>query len=148
MAKILVLDDVSDAAHLAVATAEMEQVELETYLISGDYRTAELDVVDPHEVDDLVLGVLHRSHQQHPTDLSHRLDDQDAWHDGMLGEMALEERLVDSHVLDPNDPLTLLHLHDAVHKEHGIPVRDHAEDLLDAHHRRYLEACSTLDGSY
>jgi hypothetical protein len=38
---------------------------------------------------------------------------------GMAGIVALEERLVDRDVLDPDDPLAQLVVHDPVHQQHG-----------------------------
>jgi hypothetical protein len=48
--------------------------------------------------------------------------------------MALEKRLVDSHILYSNDPLSDIHLYDLIDQQERIPVRKCAHDLLDAKH--------------
>ena len=47
--------------------------------------------------------------------------------------MALEERLVDRHVLDPDDPLRPLDLENPVDQQERVPVRDHVQDPADVH---------------
>src|SRR2546422_2667504 len=80
--------------HPARLAAELHHVELEADLIPRHHRTAELHVIERHEVHDLVRRVLalEMTHQQHPADLRHRFDDEHARHDRMTREMPLKER--------------------------------------------------------
>src|SRR5688572_35328 len=119
--------DVGLSLHLADPLLEPKQGQLETELVSRPHRLAKLRVVDPHEVDELLTRTLHRVQQKDAAALRHRLDDQDRGHDRMPGKMAREERLVDRHVLDPDDAV-LLQAQDAVDQEERVPV---GHDLLD-----------------
>src|SRR6266540_40517 len=128
----------AEPAHLADRAANLDDVELEPKLIPRPDRTPELDVVERHEVDDLLVRLIERSHQQHPADLCHRFDDQHAGHYRMSGKMALKERLVDRHVLHPDDALVLLDLDDPVDEKEGIPVRKNLHDVFYRVHPLYL----------
>jgi hypothetical protein len=108
--------DEARAFHPAGLPAQLEHLELEPNLVSRHHRTAEFDVVERHEVNDLVVVVLpfEPAHQQHSTHLGHRLDDQDPRHNRVAWEMPLKELLVHGDVLDPDDPLLPLNLDDPV----------------------------------
>ena len=107
-------------------------VELETQLVAGQHRAAELRLVDADEVHELPLRIVDRVEEQHAAGLRHRLDDEHRRHDRMAREVALEERLVDGDVLDADDALALLELEDAVHEQERIAVRH------DLHDRRVM----------
>ena len=66
-------------------------------------------------------------------DLGHRLDDQHPGHDRVSREVALKELLVERDVLDPDDPLALLELQDAVHEKERVAVREDLQDLGDSY---------------
>ena len=57
-----------------------------------------------------------------PAGLGQRLDDQDARHDRPARPVALEERLVDAHVLDRHDAPAGLELEHAVDEQERIAV--------------------------
>src|SRR5512138_2433707 len=61
--------DVGLSLHLADALLEAEQGQLEAELIPRPHRLSELRVVDSHEVDQLVLGALHRVQEEDPAAL-------------------------------------------------------------------------------
>ena len=48
--------------------------------------------------------------------LSHGLNDEHPWHDGCVGEMLLEKRLVEGHVFQRHDSFTLDEFDHAVHQ--------------------------------
>src|SRR5205814_1417619 len=73
------------------------------------------------------------AHQEHAPDLCHRLDDEHPGHDRMSRKMPLEERLVDRHVLDADDPLLPFHLDDPVHEQERIAMRQDVHDAADVH---------------
>ena len=50
---------------------------------------------------------------------------------GLPGKVALEELLVESHVLDPDDALARLELEDPVHEQERVAVRQDLHDLAD-----------------
>ena len=98
---------------------------------------AEFHAVHAQE-DRHLARVLQFPQEKHARQLGHRLDDQDARHDGRPGIMALEEVLVDGNILDAHRPDVFLELHNAVHKEEGVPVRQDLHDLADVHGRARL----------
>jgi len=102
---------VAHAFHFARLAAELDHVELEADLVSGNDGPPELHVVERHEVHDLVFDVLplEVAHQQHAPHLRHRLDDEHPGHDGMTRKMPLKEGLVDRDVLDADDALRPFH---------------------------------------
>src|SRR5437762_9205081 len=128
------------AAHLANGSPQLDDLELEPYLVSRFYRPAEFHVVQRHEVDNLALRIFNRSHQQHASDLRHRLDDQHARHDRVAWEMSLEKRLVDGDVLEPYYALFFLDLEDPVHQQERIAVWQHLHDVFDRIHPLLLSA--------
>jgi hypothetical protein len=62
------------------------------------------------------------------TDLGQGFDLQHARHDGFAGEMAREERLVETDVLHAGDGLPFFESGDPVHEEEGVAVRQNLED--------------------
>src|SRR5687768_2883147 len=111
------------AAHAADAAPNLQYLDLETNLIARGDGTPPLHAVHRHEVDDLLLDVLDRVHDEETTHLRHRLDDEHARHDRMTGVVALKERLVDSDVLDADNALARLELDDAVDEQHRVTMR-------------------------
>jgi hypothetical protein len=57
--------------------------------------------------------------------LRHGFDHQHAGHHRVAGEMALEEGLVDGHVLERAQPLVRLDLQHAIHQQERIAMRQH-----------------------
>src|SRR5690606_27809409 len=84
---------------LAPAAVEGD-VELE--LVARPDRLAEAGLVDPHEVDEeiVIVADVKTPHDEDGRSLGQRLDDEDAGHDGVFGEMTLEELLIGGDVLD------------------------------------------------
>ena len=78
---------------------DLVQLDFDAQGVAGFDLALEADLVDPGEERQLV-PVLLGGEDGHAADLGHRLDDQHAWHDRVAGEMPLEERLVDGHLLD------------------------------------------------
>ena len=48
--------------------------------------------------------------------------------------MALEERLVDRHVLEPDDALPLLQLENAIDEQEGVTMRQDLQNVFDGVH--------------
>lgn len=98
--------------------------------VSRDDWFAEFDFVGAEEVADF-SGVIRHPHDEDGGGLRHGLELEDAWHDGMSGEVALEEVLVHGEILDSG----ALHLGgesgDAVNEEEGVAVGEDLEDLGD-----------------
>ena len=59
------------------------------------------------------------------------LDHEDAGHDGVVGEVALEVGLVDGDVLDGDDAFGAFDLEDAVDEEEGVAMGEDRHDLED-----------------
>src|SRR6266571_4490212 len=120
------------------ARAHLQDLDLKPDLVSRGDRTPELGAVDPREVHELRLPVRHSAQQEDGPHLGHRLDDQDARHDRVAGEVALEERLVEGDVLDADHALPLLDLQDPIDQEERVAVREDLQDPPDVHHGRRL----------
>ena len=63
--------------------------------------------------------------------LRHGFNHQHAGHDGVAGEMPLEERLVEGDILDGNQTLGALKLHHAIDEKKGIAMGKEVQNLLD-----------------
>ncbi len=117
---------VADLAHMIVQ------------LVAGKYGLAELGLVDPHEIDELGLVVLAEAvDAQRACGLRQALDDQHARHHRILREVALEERLVDGHVLDADARLVAVDVVDAIEQQEGVAVRQQLQNLADVRRRRW-----------
>ena len=101
--------------------------------VAGKDRLAELHLVGTHEVADFarVLGLPHHHDRG---DLSHGLDLQHARHDGVPGEVTLEVGLVDRDAFDADGLEVSVKLHNAVHHQEGIAVRQDIHHPVDIHH--------------
>ena len=95
--------DVRLAVHLLDATADAKGRDRDDERVAGKYWTAEARVVNAAEEDELVFAVLYLLERVDRADLRHRLDDEDAGHDGRAGKVALEEVLAHRHLLDADD---------------------------------------------
>ena len=74
---------------------------------------------------------------QQAAGLRQRLDDQHARHDRVLGEVTVEERLVDADILVGANGLAFdIQLGNAIHQQEGIAVRQVFANLVDVHHVR------------
>src|SRR5215212_7887554 len=120
--------DVRLAVHLLDAVADADGRHGDDERVAGDDGAAEAPVVDAAEEDELVVARLQLLKRVDGPDLRHRLQDEDAGHDGRAGEVALEEVLVDRHLLDPDDAHPLRQLDDAVNEQERVAVR---QNLLD-----------------
>src|SRR5690606_19836547 len=99
--------DTRPAVELPDTTLGAQKAGFQDQLISGNHWLAETQLVRTHEHVQgafIRLGFHHLEPEQ-PGRLSHRLDDQYARHDWMLGEVPVEEGLVDRHVLVRTDAL-------------------------------------------
>ena len=65
-------------------------------------------------VGDHVVAIFNLAQSQHSTHLGQSLHDEHPRHDGCAGEMTLKERLVDAHLLNPDDTLARHKLNDPV----------------------------------
>ena len=57
---------------------------------------------------------------EYPPHLGHPFDDEHPRHDGVAREMSGEERLVDSNILQTDDPFSRFVLHHPVHEQERI----------------------------
>src|SRR5215213_5060872 len=86
--------------------------------------------------------MLSARHDAYRPDLRHRLYDEDARHDRIIGEVPLEERLVLGHVLYPDGPDPRLELDDSVNQQERVAVRDELPYLRRP--QRHLHASTSL----
>ena len=100
-------------------------------MIAGIDWFAETDIVQSHEIGDLLLRFIDGIQEQHGSRLSHRFHDEHPGHDRMAREMPLEKGFVVRHVLDAHDMLPRDQVDDAVHEQKRIPVR---QNFLDGLH--------------
>src|SRR5581483_1287027 len=102
-------------------------------LVARQHRLAELGAVYPHEIHELgFVGDVEVADAQGARRLSQPLDDQNARHDRELGEVPLEERLVDGDALDADGADVGVHLDDLVDQQERIAMRQqlhHARDV-------------------
>src|SRR6266567_2087873 len=103
------------------------------HLITRNDRPAKLGLIYSQEVDECFaeVSVLFKQ-PEYGTCLGHRLDRQNAGHDGGAWKMTVEERLIDADVLQRNDAFVRVDLNNTVHQEKRMPVRKNPHDLSNA----------------
>jgi hypothetical protein len=97
--------------------------------VAGHHRLAEAGVFHGHQQHQLILAIGHGLQHQHTGRLRHGLDDQDARHHRKIGKMALEERLVGSHVLDSDYPVGL-QFDDPVDQQERVAMGQNCPDFI------------------
>lgn len=98
--------------------------------VAGDDGAAEFDIVGAHEVADFAL-IFGFSEHEDAGDLGHGFDLEDARHDWVAWEVALEERFVDGDGFDAGAFVFAFEADDAVDHEEGVAVGEDAHDLVD-----------------
>ena len=132
------------AGHLDGAAAPVQDGDFDAELVAGGDGAAEAGVFNAGEDHELGVAVGDLGEEKSAAGLGDGFDHEDAGHDGVAGEVALEELLVDGDVLDGDDALVGLHLDDAVDEEEGVAVRQEGHDFEDVH--RLGRGCGTLRG--
>src|SRR5271157_6200864 len=94
------LADVSLALHAARSPSPDQHIHLNAKLVARSDWPAETRAFDAGEQQQLFGTIGKLSQQQHAASLRHGFNHQHAWHDGVIGEMAHKEWLVDGNVLD------------------------------------------------
>lgn len=115
---------------LADASAHFDHFGFDEERVSGEDWLAELYFVGGHEVADFSL-VVGESHDENGGRLGHRFELQDTGHDGVSGEVSLEEGFVERDVLDRGAFRILGEVDDAVDEEEGVAVGEDFQDVLD-----------------
>ena len=119
------------ALHHCRATADgCHQRQVENERVAWNDLVAELDIVNLQEIGRVVFGIINIAQYQNAAHLGHCLDLQHARHDGLIGEVALEERFISRHVLDAYH-VFLTFLDDFVNQEHRVAMRQHLAYLVD-----------------
>ena len=99
---------------------------------SRAHGLAELHLVDGGKKHQLVISITAKRDAHHAgSGLRHGLDDQDARHDRIVGEMPGEIRLADTDHLNANRAMIRNNLLDPFDQQHGRPVRDPFLDLVN-----------------
>ena len=125
--------DCNGAAHLYSAAAPVEDGDFDAELVAGCDGAAETGVFDAGEDHELGVAVGDLAEEESAAGLGDGFDHEDAGHDGVVGEVALEVGLVDGDVFDGDDALLALHLDDAVDEEEGIAMGQEGHDVEDVH---------------
>jgi hypothetical protein len=63
--------------------------------------------------------------------LGHALDHQNAWHDGFLGEMALEMGFVNADVFDAAGAMGGLNKQNTIHHQKGVAMGDQLTNIFN-----------------
>lgn len=108
----------------------MENFDFQPQLIARQDGTAEASFVDTREVDVLAVAVLDLAEDEDTGDLSEGLDDQDSGHDGEVGEVAGEVRLVGGDVLDAGD-VVVADVEDTIDEQEGVAMGQQGADRED-----------------
>src|SRR5271157_1649997 len=105
---------------------------LDSKLIARQHRATELSVFDAGKIDKLSVLVRHVTVDHHTRYLGHAFNDQNPGHDGRAGEMALEKRLIDGDVLEPDNAFLALDFQNAVNQQERITMWKKAHDIHNA----------------
>ncbi|EAU64901.1 hypothetical protein STIAU_5450 [Stigmatella aurantiaca DW4/3-1] len=114
--------------------------------IPGKHRLAELRVVYPHQVGNLVLRVHALALVgQDGRGLRQRLQDEHPWHHRVSREVAVEKGLIDGDVLVGRELLALDELHHPVYQQKRVAMGQQPLDLSNVHHPPFsFSSMSTL----
>ena len=123
--------DVGLALQAAGGSAKGEDIDLDAQLIAGRNRAAEARALNSGEDQQLVVAVGDFGEQQRRAGLRHGFHDQHARHNGIIGKMSAEKRLVDRNILNGDDALGADHLHHAIEQQHGVAMRQQLDQLAD-----------------
>ena len=115
----------------AEVAAHADDFGLRDELVARDDGVLEFDMLHAAEHRDLAAMLLRIQHRD-AADLRHGLEDQDARHDRMAGEMTDELRLDHRDVLDACRRLERLNLEDAINKQHRRTMRQDLHDFRNA----------------
>src|SRR5690606_13427470 len=102
--------------------------DMELHAVARHDRLAKAGVVDRHEINK-VRAALGLARTDRASRLRHALDEQNARHDRMLGEMPGELRLVDRYVLDADSRLVPVDLDDLVDQQERVTMGKQRKDL-------------------
>ena len=98
--------------------------------VAGDDFLLEFDVVNFHEIRRVILRLVNGLQRKNAADLRHRFHLQNAGHYRVIREVSLEKGLVDGNVFAPHNA-GVVHFENFVDQKEGVPVRQHACDLVD-----------------
>ena len=105
----------------ASAAQRREERYMEQEGVAGHHLLAEFHIVDLHEVGAVALRILHGAEHQQAAGLRHGLHEEHTGHHRLLGEVTLEERLVDGYVLHCHS-MTFVDLYDFVDEQEELEV--------------------------
>ena len=125
----LVLDEALTGGATNLA-ARLGEFDLNNQGITRQHRLAELDLVRAHEVTDATT-LAGRLEHQNARDLRYGFHLEHARHDGVTGEMALEERFVDRDGFLADRLELAVEFQDAVDEQERVAVRQDLHDLVD-----------------
>lgn len=114
----------------ADGAAEGEDFGVDEEGVAGDDGFAEFDLIGAEEVSDF-SDIVGEAHDEDGGGLGHGLELEDAGHDGVAGEVALEELLIHGEVLDRGTLHFGRESNDTVDEEEGVAVGEDFEDVLD-----------------
>jgi len=122
--------DEAAAAGLADGAADFDDFGFDEEGVSGEDGAAPFDAVGAHEVADFP-GVFRFAEHEDGGDLGHGLELEDAGHDGVAGEVAGEEGLVDGDVFDAGAFGVAFEIDNAIDEEERVAVGEDFEDVVD-----------------
>src|SRR5271157_2865870 len=105
---------------------------LDSKLIARQHWAAELSVFDAGKIDELSVLVRQVTVDHYTRHLGHAFNDQHPGHDRRAREMALEKRLIDGDVLEPDNAFVALDFQYAVNQQKGITMWKKAHDIHNA----------------
>ena len=110
---------------------------MENQCIAGNYFLTEFHIVYLHEICRIALRLVDHTQHKQSASLGHGLDKQNTRHNGFLREMSLEERFVDSNILD-TDNIVRTFVDYFVNEQERIAVRQMMADSGVIHQRLYI----------
>ena len=102
-------------------------------MVAGSDGAAEAGIFDAGEDHELGVAIGDLAEEESAAGLGDGFDHEDAGHDGVIGEVALEEGLIDGDVFDGDDALLAFHLEDTVDEEEGVAVGEEGHDFEYVH---------------
>jgi hypothetical protein len=117
--------------HLEIAIALFQDVHLNPELIARNDRMTESALIDARKINQLGIPVWIVNQQENDPNLSQGFNQEHPGHDGVLWEMALKMRLINSDVFKPDHMGGAVSFENAIDQQKRIALREYLKDLLD-----------------
>jgi len=117
--------------HLEVAVPVLQNPDFNPELVSRYDGLTESAFIDSRKIDELGVSAMIATEQKDNPNLGECFNEKHSRHYGMIGEVALEEGLVNRNVFEPHHIHRAVSLEDSIYKQEWETLRQYLQDLED-----------------